>query len=73
MWIHGSIAYTRYMIIVHAEDQFWHTPKHYYYLLVIDVSIAFFFAAGKMFSVLKERIESSKNHNFSTNCWMGPV
>lgn len=53
MWIHGSIAYTRYMIIVHAEDQFWHKPKHNYYLLLVNISIAFSFALGKYLISLK--------------------
>lgn len=46
MWTHGSIAYTRYMIIVYPENQFWHKPKHNYSLVVINVCIALFFAAS---------------------------
>ena len=47
MWIHGSVAYTRFKLIVQSESEFWHKPRHNIILLILNISIAFIFAIGK--------------------------
>ena len=46
MWIHGSVSYTRFKIIVQPEAEFWHRPRHNVILLILNISIAFIFAIG---------------------------
>ena len=47
MGLHGTIAFTRYKIIVNSGDEYWHEIKPNITMLAINIGVAFCVAVGK--------------------------
>ena len=51
MCIHGTVAFTRYKIIVTANEEFWHQTSNNVFLLVGNIIAAFVIAIGRTMSL----------------------